>query len=65
MSSGREATKALRCSPRITLSTCAQPRFEWYTKSMSLEYEPASEPLHRGNNFQGFKDFNLRDPAEI
>ena len=24
-----------------------KPRIEWYTKSMSLEYEPASEPLHR------------------
>jgi len=22
------------------------PRVEWYTKSMSLKYEPASEPLH-------------------
>ena len=23
-----------------------KPRVEWYTKSMSLRYEPASEPLH-------------------
>ena len=23
-----------------------KPRVEWYTKSMSLQYEPASEPLH-------------------
>ena len=23
-----------------------KPRVEWYTKSMSLKYEPASEPLH-------------------
>ena len=23
-----------------------KPRVEWYTKSMRLKYEPASEPLH-------------------
>jgi len=23
-----------------------KPRVEWYTKSVSLKYEPASEPLH-------------------
>ena len=23
-----------------------KPRVEYYTKSMSLKYEPASEPLH-------------------
>ena len=23
-----------------------KPRVEWYTKSLSLKYEPASEPLH-------------------
>jgi len=23
-----------------------EPRVEWHTKSMSLEYEPASEPLY-------------------
>jgi len=23
-----------------------KPSVEWYTKSMSLKYEPASEPMH-------------------
>jgi len=23
-----------------------KPRVEWYKKSMSLKYEPSSEPLH-------------------
>ena len=28
------------------LLICVEPRVECYTKSMSLKYEPASEPLH-------------------
>ena len=30
----------------IFLFITLKPRVEWYTKSMSLKYEPTSEPLH-------------------
>ena len=33
-------------TPLLFFLISLRPRVEWYTKSTSLKYEPASEPLH-------------------